>query len=212
MKKKLIRTAAIPASLNGLLKGQLRFLNDYYEVVGVASHGKGLKRLSKEQGIRTIPVNIERTIHPAKDLFSLFKLYRLFKNEKPFMVHSITPKAGLLSMMAAYFARVPRRVHTFTGLLFPTQKGFMKKLLLFFDKLICFFATHVYPEGNGVKNDLKKYRVTKKPLKVIANGNVNGVDMQYFDPYLFNLERTRSIRQKYNLKDSDFVLQFLSQK
>ena len=83
MKKKLIRTAAIPASLNGLLKGQLRFLNDYYEVVGVASHGKGLKRLSKEQGIRTIPVNIERTIHPAKDLFSLFKLYRLFKNEKP---------------------------------------------------------------------------------------------------------------------------------
>ena len=204
-KKKLIRVAAIPASLFNLLKGQLRFMNDYYEVVGVASKGEKLQKVSEEQGIRTIPINIERSISPMKDVVSLFRLYRLFRREKPFMVHSLTPKAGLLSMTAAFFARVPRRVHTFTGLLFPTQKGFMKQLLLFFDKLICRFATHVYPEGNGVKNDLENYKVTKKPLKVIANGNVNGVDIKHFDPGLYDSESIRSTRQAYQLKDSDFV-------
>ena len=204
-KKKLIRTAAIPASFITMLRGQLRFLNNHYEVVGVASHGQQLQQASDEQGIRTIGVNIERSISPLKDLVSVFKLYRVFKKEKPFIVHSLTPKAGLLTMMAAYFARVPRRVHTFTGLLFPTQTGFMKRFLLFFDRLICFFATHVYPEGNGVKNDLENYKVTKKPLNVIANGNVNGIDIQYFDPSLFDAESVKSIRQECDLKDSDFV-------
>ena len=126
MKKKVIRTAAIPESLVGLLTGQLKFLNQYYEVLGVASHGEALQQLEEDEGIRTVPVNIERTISPIRDAVSLYRLYRLFRKEKPFMVHSITPKAGLLSMMAAYYARVPKRVHTFTGLLFPTQKGFMK--------------------------------------------------------------------------------------
>ena len=187
-KKKLIRVAAIPASLHTLLKGQLRYINDYFEVIGVASKGEELQKLSNEQGIRTIAINIERSISPLKDVVSLFKLYRVFRKEKPFMVHSLTPKAGFLSMTAAYFARVPRRVHTFTGLLFPTRRGFMKQLLLFFDKLICLFATHVYPEGNGVKNDLENYKVTKKSLKVIANGNVNGVDIHHFDPGLYDSE------------------------
>lgn len=205
LKKKLIRTAAVPGSLFGLLKGQLRFLNEFYEVVGVASPGEVLTWVEEQQGIRTVGVNIERSIHPIKDVISLFKLFRLFRKERPFMVHSITPKAGLLSMTAAYFARVPRRVHTFTGLIFPTQKGFMKSLLLFFDKLICLFATHVYPEGNGVKNDLIKYRVTRKPLKVIANGNINGVDLEYFNPGLFDVDQIESIRKGLGLKESDFV-------
>ena len=208
-RKKLIRTAAIPGSLQHLLKGQLRFLNQYYEVVGVASQGKPLQYIEENEGIRTVPVNIERAISPFKDVVSLYKLYRLFRKEKPFMVHSITPKAGLLSMIAAFLARVPRRVHTFTGLLFPTQKGFMKNLLLFLDKVICYCATHVYPEGNGVKNDLVNYKVTKKPLKVIANGNVNGVNLQYFNPDLFIQEKILTIRQKYQLSDSDFVFVYV---
>lgn len=208
-RKKIIRTAAIPGSLLNLLKGQLRFLNQYYEVVGVASHGKALQLLEENEGIRTVPVNIERTISPFKDVLSLYKLYRLFRKEKPYMVHSITPKAGLLSMVAAYYARVPKRVHTFTGLLFPTQSGFMKWLLLFFDKLICFHATHVYPEGNGVKNDLINFKVTKKPLKVIGHGNVKGVDLQLFDPNLFDHNMIKAYRKTNRLSDSDFVFIFI---
>ena len=141
VKKKVIRTAAIPGSLYGLLKGQLRFLNHHYEIIGVASDGPLLQKTEEREGIRTIAVDIDRGINPLKDIVSVSRLYKVFRKERPYMVHSITPKAGLLSMMAAYFARVPVRVHTFTGLIFPTKSGIMKSLLLFFDKLIFTFAS-----------------------------------------------------------------------
>lgn len=208
-RKKIIRTAAVPGSLYGLLTGQLRFLNQYYEVIGVASEGAVMEIVSQREGIRTESINIERSISPIKDLISLFKLYRFFVKEKPMMVHSITPKAGLLSMIAAYFAKVPVRAHTFTGLIFPTQTGFLKKLLLLFDKIICAFATNVYPEGNGVKNDLLHYNVTKKPLKVIANGNVNGKDLTFFDPCLFPKESTKFEKDKLGISEDDFVFIFI---
>ncbi|MEH6770787.1 glycosyltransferase family 4 protein [Maribacter arcticus] len=208
-RKKIIRTAAVPGSLYGLLTGQLRFLNQHYEVIGVASEGSIMEIVAQREGIRTESINIERSISPFKDLISLFKLYRFFRKEKPMMVHSITPKAGLLSMIAAYFAKVPVRAHTFTGLIFPTQTGFLKKLLLLFDKIICAFATNVYPEGNGVKNDLIQYKVTKKPLKVIANGNVNGKDLTFFDPLLFPKESTKSEKNKLGITENDFVFIFI---
>ncbi|MEP2279093.1 glycosyltransferase family 4 protein [Maribacter sp.] len=207
--KKIIRTAAVPGSLYGLLKGQLHFLNQYYEVIGIASEGSVLKQVEDREGIRTKGINIERSISPVKDLVSLYKLYKYFRKEKPVMVHSITPKAGLLSMTAAYLARVPVRVHTFTGLIFPTQTGFLKKLLLLFDKIICKFATNVYPEGNGVKNDLLQYKVTKKPLKVIANGNVNGKDLSYFNPLLFSEESLKVEKKNLGITEKDFVFIFI---
>lgn len=207
--EKIIRTAAVPGSLYGLLKGQLHYLNQYYEIIGVASEGAVLKQVEDREGIRTKGINIERSISPSKDLVSLYKLYRYFSIEKPKMVHSITPKAGLLSMVAAYFARVPIRAHTFTGLIFPTQTGFLKKLLLLFDKIICRFATNVYPEGNGVKEDLLKYKVTTKPLKVIANGNVNGKDLSYFDPNLYSDESVKIEKENLGITDKDFVFIFI---
>jgi len=208
-RKKIIRTAAIPASLYGLLKGQLQFLNQYYEVIGVASEGNLMEKIEKREGIKTKAINIQRNISPLKDLVSLYKLYRFFLKEKPIMVHSITPKAGLLSMSAAFLARVPVRAHTFTGLIFPTKKGIMKKLLIFFDKIICRFATHIYPEGNGVKNDLLNYKVTKKPLKVIANGNVNGKDITFFNPALYDYEYLLAKRTELGINSDDFVFIFI---
>ena len=204
-KIKIIRTAAVPGSLYTLLKGQLAYLNQEYEIIGVSSDGPLLQETSKREGIRTIAVPIERNISPLKDLQGLFKLYKVLKEEKPYMVHSITPKAGLLSMMAAYFARVPKRVHTFTGLIFPTQTGLKKHILLFFDKLICRFATHIYPEGNGVKNDLINYKVTKKPLNVIANGNVNGVNLEVFSPDHYSAGDIQKLKEELMLSTDEFL-------
>lgn len=181
MTKKIIRVAAIPTSLDLLLRGQLKFLNEHYEVIGVASHDKDIhNQIRQREGIETIELDIERKISPLKDIISLIKLYRLFKYEKPYIVHSLTPKAGLLSMTAAYFAGVPVRVHIFTGLIFPWKKGAMAKLLQQMDKLICHFATHIIPEGEGVKKDLLKYNITNKPLNVLARGNINGIDTDYY--------------------------------
>lgn len=208
-RKKIIRTASLSWSLYAFLGGQLRFLNDHYEMMTIGSDDPELKDLARREGIKSIAVNIERTISPVKDLISIYKLYLVFKKEKPYMVHSMNPKAGLVSMIAAYFARVPKRVHTFTGLIFPTKKGIMKQLLLSTDKMICKFATHIYPEGNGVKNDLKNNKVTKKQLRVIANGNINGVNLDYFDPKLFTKVKSLELAAEIGIQPKDFVFVFI---
>ncbi len=181
-KVKLIRTATVSMSLNYLLRGQLSFLKNQYEVIAVSGDDDNLKVVSDREKVRTVSVNMERSISPFVDLVSLWKLYLLFCKEKPSIVHSITPKAGLLTMLAGKMAGVPIRIHTFTGLIFPTKKGLMQQLLIKMDQLLCWAATNVYPEGQGVKNDLITYGITKKPLKVLANGNVNGIDCDFFSP------------------------------
>ena len=209
MKRKLFRIAAAPGSLAVLLKGQLRFMNNYFEVTGVASEGFQHDTIRDNEGINTIVINIDRRINLLADIKSLYQLIILFRKEKPFIIHSITPKAGLLSMVAGYLAGVPHRLHTFTGLVFPTQTGLMKKMLIFFDKIICFCATNIYPEGQGVKNDLIQYKITKKPLHIIGHGNVNGIDLSFFDPKLYPDNKQKEIRKSLNIEKSDFVWSFV---
>jgi len=100
----------------------------------------------------------------------------------PDIVHSYTPKAGLVAMFGSFFARIPVRVHTFTGLIFPTATGFKRWLLVQMDRLVCATATRIVPEGEGVKRDLLMFNITKKPMKVIGYGNIAGVDINYFTP------------------------------
>ena len=207
--KKIIRTATVASSLDILLKGQLGYLNQDYEIIAISGQDQHLKNVSIREQVQTIDVVMSRQIVPFQDLVSLYKLYKTFKNQKPLIVHSITPKAGLLSMIAAKLARVPIRIHTFTGLVFPTRKGFMQQFLIFLDQTLCYFATHIYPEGQGVKNDLIKYKITKKPLKIIANGNINGIDLDYFDPNLFSDNDKSVLKNKLKILDNDFVFVFV---
>lgn len=111
------------------------------------------------------------------------------------MVHSMTPKAGLLCMLAGWLTRVPRRVHTFTGLVWPTSKGLSRKILMFTDWLTCACATHVIPEGEGVKQDLQQH-ITKKPMHVLGYGNVRGVDMERFSKRTEVVEASEKVRSK----------------
>ena len=207
--KKLIRTATVSLSLDILLKGQLQFLSQNFDVVAISGQDEHLIEVEKREKVKTIAVTFERKIAPFNDLVSLFKLYRVFKKEKPFIVHSITPKAGLLSMIAGYFAKVPIRIHTFTGLVFPTRTGLMQQLLIVMDKVLCLFATHIYPEGNGVKNDLMDYKITKKALKIIANGNINGIDCDYFNTNHFSETTKQSLKAALKVDPNDFVFIFV---
>lgn len=179
---KLIRTSTIPGSLNSFCKGMLRELQEKkgYEVVAVSSPGETLDVVGEREGVRAIAVPMERHISPIKDMVSLWRMVRVMRKEKPTMVHSITPKAGMISMMAAWLTRVPVRVHTFTGLVFPTSTGLKRRILMATDWLTCACATHVIPEGEGVKNDLQQNGITKKPLRVLGYGNIKGVDMDYY--------------------------------
>ena len=196
MKKKSIRISTIPLSLDVLLQGQLRMLSEHYEVVGVSSPGEELDKVAQREGIRTIAVPMERKISPFKDLVSLFRLIRLFHREKPWMVHSLTPKAGLLAMTAAWICRVPVRIHMFTGLVFPTTTGLKQKILMATDSITCACATNVLPEGKGVKKDLEHFRITSKPLQIIGNGNINGIDLEFFDRTPEVMEQAEKYRKE----------------
>ena len=208
-KPKLLRTATVATSLDILLKGQLSFLQNHFEVVAVSGNDTHLQTVKEREGVTVIDVPMARKINVLFDLISLFRLYRTLKKEKPTLVHSITPKAGLLTMTAAWLARVPIRMHTFTGLVFPTQQGLMKKILITTDKIVCKMATHVYPEGQGVKNDLVSFQITSKPLKVLANGNVNGIDTAYFATHHFSDNDKQSLRKEWNIQSEDLVFIFV---
>lgn len=185
MKKKIIRACTVSLSV-GFVAGMLPDLTKKYEVVLLSSPGPEMDEAQERYGVRTIEVPMERHISLKRDLVSLWRLIKTFRKERPDMVHSMTPKAGLLCMVAGWLTRVPVRVHTFTGLVFPTATGLQRRILMATDALTCFCATHVIPEGEGVKSDLLNNGITKKSLRVLGYGNVMGIDMKRFDPKRFN--------------------------
>ena len=181
-KIKIIRATTIPMSLKAFCDGMLKELAEKYEVVAVSSPGEDLDFVAEREGVRTIAVPMERHISLWNDLKSLIRMIGVFCKEKPYMVHSMTPKAGLVCMMAGWLTGVPVRVHTFTGLVWPTSTGLKRRILMLTDRILCACATHIIPEGQGVMDDLRNGGITKKPMRVLGYGNVKGVDMEYFDP------------------------------
>lgn len=198
---KIIRACTVSMSL-GFVEGMLPDLKKKYEVVLLSSPGPEMEAIAEKEGVKTIAVPMERHISLKKDVVSLFKLIKVFRRERPQMVHSMTPKAGLLCMVAAWLTRVPVRVHTFTGLVFPTAQGLKRKILMLTDAITCACATHIIPEGEGVKADLQNNGITKKPMKILGYGNVRGIDMTRFS------RRESIMRMAENLRDSD-VFTFL---
>ncbi len=207
--KKIFRIATVPMSLNILLKGQLAYLDKSYGITAISGAGKDLDEVAQREGVHTHAIRMERQIAPLSDLVSLVRLYRYFRKEKPDIIHSLTPKAGLLSMVAGRMAGVPIRMHTFTGLIFPYKKGMMQKILIAMDKLLCYCATQIYPEGQGVKADLIKFRITGKPLTVLANGNINGVDVDFFNRNSVQPEFLAALRAEYKIRQEDRVFIFV---
>ena len=204
--KKLIRLTTADISLNLLLKGQLRFLNQYFEVIGVSSDTGLLAGVGEREGIRTIAVPMHREISLGSDLVCLWKLYRLFRDERPDILHSNTPKGSLLAMVAGWAARVPVRIYLVTGLRYQGAGGVLRWVLKTMERLTCLFATKVIPEGNGVKQVLLADHITRKPLEILHYGNINGIDTGYFSP---DAERRISERARLGFSDDDFVFIFI---
>src|SRR5690606_21493270 len=174
-KPKLIRITTVPISLRILLKGQLRYMSQFYDVIGVSSPGKEVDEVREVEGIRVEEIEMTRKITPFKDLVSLWKLYRFFKKEKPDMVHSRAPKAGLLGMMAAWLAGVPVRLHTVAGLPLMEAKGLKRQILLGVEKITYASATKVFPNSQGLYDFILQEKLgNPEKLSIIGNGSSNG--------------------------------------
>lgn len=193
-KNKIIRSVTVPQSIVFFEDVMMRLGAIGYEVVVVTSPGEELEAFKlKHPNEKIIEVPMKRRISLMKDIKSLWHMVKVIHKEKPYMVHSMTPKAGLLTMIAGMLTSVPVRVHTFTGLVWPTESGIKRKILMATDWLTCACATHIIPEGQGVLNDLKNYGICGKPMKVLGYGNVMGVDMERFNPKRYiNVRKDKS--------------------
>ena len=211
MKKKLVRVSTVPQSLGGLLRGQLSYMSQHYDVLAISSNIDGfLTSYSKKENVRAIRIDMTRKITPIKDLKATWALYKILRKEKPFIVHTHTPKAGTLGMIAAYFARVPHRLHTIAGMPLLERKGTERKLLNLIEKITYRCATKVYPNSFKMMDIVleNKFTIPRK-LKVVGNGSSNGVDPEYYNPNSYGPYRKERTRRFLNLKETDFVYLFV---
>ena len=193
---KILRLTTADISLNSLLKGQLHFLSKEFDVVGVASDTGVLQKVSEREDVRVVNLTMHREISPVADIKSLFALINLIRRERPDIVHANTPKASLLGMIAAFICCVPHRIYTVTGLRFETSTGIMRFILKTMERITCICATKVIPEGDGVKNALLREKITCKPMQKIHNGNINGVDLEWYDRTDEVMQQAKEIKGK----------------
>ena len=209
-KKTLIRITTVPISLEKLLSGQLEYMSSHYNLIAVSSEKENLEKLGKKINLPVFFVNLTRQITPIKDLLALVKMYFFFKKTKPFIVHSHTPKAGTIGMLAAKLAGVPNRLHTVAGLPLLEAKGKKRKVLDFVEKLTYSCATKVYPNSNGLKEIIIQNGYCKpNKLKVLANGSSNGIDTSHFNPDLISEDEKAKLKNELGIKSDDFVFIFV---
>ena len=209
--KKLIRITTVPISFKVLLKGQLRFMaSNGFDVKGVSSEGEELREVHENEGIVMEAINMSRKITPFQDLKSLWEMWNFLRKEKPQIVHTHTPKAGIIGMLAARLAGVPHRLHTVAGLPLMEATGIKRKILNFVEKLTYSSATRVYPNSKGLYDFILQNNFTQSnKLKIIANGSSNGIDTAFFSPdQVTEIERV-TLREKLNIQPDDFVFVFV---
>lgn len=165
-----------------LLAGQPRFMNENgFNVIMISADGKEARDLERDEGCRHIIVPMTRKITPLQDIVSFFKLRSVLKKLKPDIVHTHTPKAGLLGMLAARSLGVKLRIHTVGGLPLMIEKGFKRRLLMLTEKLTYYGATEVWPNSRSMLNFIVEQKLAKpEKLAVIDNGSTNGIDLKKF--------------------------------
>ncbi len=209
-KQKLIRITTVPLSLDKLLSGQLNYMNSFYDVTAVSSEKEYLERIGTKEMVSTFHVDMTRQITPLKDFMSVVNLYKFLKKSQPLIVHTHTPKAGIVGMLASKLAGVPYRLHTVAGLPLLETTGFKRKVLDFVEKLTYSCATNVYPNSYGLLDIINQNQYCNSgKLKVLANGSSNGIDTSFFNPTLFSGESKLALKEKLGINEGDFIYVFV---
>ena len=206
MKKKLIIIVTVPVVLDTWLKGQAKYLSRFYEVEIITSYADNINCIEEYEGVKIKIVDFNRKINIIKDLKVLIQLLKYMRQEKPAIVYTLTPKAGLLGMVASWISRVPHRVHCVVGLPHLEAEGRRKTILTMTEKITYFFSSKIY--CNSINLQKVVTTMTTKPIGVIGNGSVNGVDTEYFKDRLSQVEKEKVIKS-LGFQKNDFVIIFV---
>jgi glycosyltransferase involved in cell wall biosynthesis len=208
VKPRLVRITTVPVSLRLLLKGQMKYMKEQgFEVIMISSPGPDAELVEQQEDCEIITLPMERTVKPLSDLRSLVRLTRILRNLQPDIVHTHTPKAGLLGMMAARFAGVPVRLHTIAGLPWMEAGGISRFILKTMEQLTVALANRVYPNSKGLYTFLQKEKITRHPdrLKLLGHGSSNGIDCAYFSKEAIKQSEVEAIREQSGISESGWI-------
>jgi glycosyltransferase involved in cell wall biosynthesis len=208
---KLIRITTVPISLKLLITGQMKFMQAQgWEVLAVSADGPEVPQVVQQEGVRHQVIPFTRVISPLHDLWCLWRLIRLMRRERPDIVHTHTPKAGLLGMLAARICGVKGRLHTVAGLPLMEATGWKHTLLRQTEHLTYVCATHIYPNSLHLATYLRDHfpRFASK-LKVLGQGSSNGIDLEEYKMSEALGLQAQQLREKWSLSADAFVWCFV---
>lgn len=207
VRKKICIVATVPNAINMFMAPHIKMLAKEHEVTIISNAIELDFAEILNEHVKFIAVDFSRKISLWRDLVNLLQLYRIFRKKKFDVVHSIMPKTGLLSMLAAFISRVPIRLHTFTGQVWANKLGLQRFLLKNMDKIIADCATNLLTDGYPQKHFLLEQGVVNESkIRVLAKGSTRGVDIKRFKP---NLIVRNNIRKKLGISESAIVFLFL---
>lgn len=206
--KKLIRITTVPMALRYLLPGQMRFMSaNGFDVLMISADGKELPGVIEQEQCRHIIVPMTRKITPFSDLKCLLQLISIFRKEKPHIVHTHTPKAGLLGMLAAKFCGIKMRIHTVAGLPLMVEKGLKYRLLKFIEMLTYASANQVWPNSRSLQQFiLDKKLCNPAKLQMIGKGSTNGINISRFSKENLDEETVNAIKTTINYSSGNKYL------
>jgi glycosyltransferase involved in cell wall biosynthesis len=199
--------ATVDFAINAFLLNHLKALSEHFDVTVIVNTDDPDFLFKQGINVKVIPLNISRNIHILSDIACLVRLISIFIKFHPSAVHSITPKAGLLAMLAAFFARVPFRVHTFTGQVWATKLGLRRLMLKSFDWLIARLATFNIVDSPSQRDFLIQEKVLSENNSIVFGlGSVSGVDLKRFksSKVVFN-----ELRHTLGISEGAFVFTYL---
>lgn len=197
----IARLTTVRMSLSLLVDGQADFFrskgHDYFLASGPCSHNINDKYYTE--------LPLVRRPHIYKDIKALIATFFWLRKIKPDILHTHTPKAGLIGMIAGFFAGVPVRIHTVAGIPWMETTGILRRIYRIFEGITYIFATKVYPNSIGLQKFLvEEISFASKKYKVIGNGSSNGIDVNYFSSEAISLSK-ENLRLAYGLPKENFV-------
>ena len=207
-KRRICRIATVPFFLYNHLRGQISAtIEAGHEVVLVSSAGAEVEWLKAIPGVKFKAIDIPRKISPLRDIRALFQLYLFFRKEKFDIVHSTTPKAGMLCAVSACFAKVPLRLHTFTGQAWMELEGMIRFIAKAGDRLTARLNTLCYADSASQKDFIVSEGIApEEKIMVIGSGSLAGVDLSRFDPEKW---AKNDIRKELGIPEGHRVIAFI---
>jgi glycosyltransferase involved in cell wall biosynthesis len=207
IKHTLLFVATTPYAVNAFLRPHLLSLAEDYHVIVFVNSSVYPLHPDISKAVKIEHLEIFRKISIIQDFFVLCRLVKRFWVIKPTLVHSITPKAGFLAMIAAWMTGVPLRFHTFTGQIWANKKGLDRLFFKFIDFFITIFTSQILADSSSQIRFLEREKVVRKDsVVVLGPGSIAGVDLAKFRP---DTDLRARLRNERNLSQGRLVFLFV---